>query len=170
MTQQRTTIREMGEPPRQVKIKFYKTKDLYGEFSNFALGCPIELDGKLWPTAEHYYQAQKMTELKDQEDIRKTERPAVAAKLGRDRSKKIRTDWEKVKLEVMRECLRAKFTQHPRLGSMLMGTRGAKLIEHTTNDSFWGDGGDDSGENWLGRLLMELREQLLLKRDRTKLI
>ena len=163
----RTTVSTIREPLRRVEIKFYKTSDQYGAFSNFALGCPIEIEGTTWPTSEHYYQAQKMLDPKDQETIRKTVRPAAAAKLGRDRSKKIRTDWEAAKLGVMRQCLEAKFTQHQGLGSLLMGTRGANLVEHTANDRFWGDGGDGTGENWLGRLLVELRDQMLLDRART---
>jgi ribA/ribD-fused uncharacterized protein len=39
-------------------IFFYSTKDAYGEFSNFA-AFPIEIDGRTWPTSEHYFQAQK---------------------------------------------------------------------------------------------------------------
>ncbi len=37
----------------------------------------------------------------------------------------------------------------------------ARLVEHTNNDVFWGDGGDGSGHNMLGRLLMELRAELV---------
>jgi ribA/ribD-fused uncharacterized protein len=56
--------------------------------------------------------------------------------------------------------LQAKFTQHPNLRSILLGTGDAELIEHTKNDSYWGDGGNGTGKNRLGQLLMELREQL----------
>ena len=59
----------------------------------------------------------------------------------------------------MREALRAKFEQHASLKSMLLNTDEAELIEHTSNDSYWGDaGGDGTGKNRLGQLLMELRE------------
>ncbi|RKH50449.1 NADAR domain-containing protein [Corallococcus aberystwythensis] len=40
----------------------------------------------------------------------------------------------------------------------LQATGDAKLVEHTENDDDWGDGGDGSGSNMLGRLLMELRD------------
>ena len=55
-------------------------------------------------------------------------------------------------------CLRAKFGQHAALRNLLVETGSAELIEHTENDSFWADGGDGSGQNMLGVLLMELRD------------
>ena len=65
-----------------------------------------------------------------------------------------------VKVAVMRDALRAKFTQHPELSELLLGTGDAKLVEHTENDDYWGDGGDGRGKNMLGRLLMLLRDEL----------
>ncbi|MRR38310.1 DUF1768 domain-containing protein, partial [bacterium] len=50
--------------------------------------------------------------------------------------------------------------QHPGLKSLLLSTGNSALVEHTRNDRYWGDGGDGSGRNRLGHLLMELREQL----------
>jgi ribA/ribD-fused uncharacterized protein len=43
---------------------------------------------------------------------------------------------------------------------ILLATGEAKLVEHTSNDAYWGDGGDGSGKNMLGRVLMEVRERL----------
>ena len=60
----------------------------------------------------------------------------------------------------MRDALRAKFTQHPSLRSLLLHTGDAELIEHTKNDRYWADGGDGTGKNRLGQLLMELRTEL----------
>jgi hypothetical protein len=60
----------------------------------------------------------------------------------------------------MLEAVRAKFTQHDDLKAILLGTGDAKLVEHTENDSYWGDGGDGSGKNRLGQLLMQLRTEL----------
>ncbi|MFY0565754.1 NADAR family protein [Archangium lansingense] len=140
-------------------IHFYSVTDEYGEFSNFA-PHPIKLEGKVWPTSEHYFQAQKFVGTPHEEAIRKARTPFIAAELGRDRSKKLRRDWESVKVAVMREALRAKFTQHPELRELLLSTGEAKLVEHTENDDYWGDGGDGRGKNMLGRLLVELREAL----------
>lgn len=84
----------------------------------------------------------------------------IAARLGRDRSRPLRRDWETVKVSVMREALDAKFRQHADLTTLLLSTGDAVLVEHTENDDYWGDGGDGSGKNMLGRLLMDLRAKL----------
>ena len=101
-----------------------------------------------------------------EETVRQAKSPMIAARLGRSRAHPLRTDWETVKDEIMREALRAKFTQHPRLFSLLLATGDANLVEHTNNDSYWGDGGDGTGRNRLGELLMELRGQLHLEQQR----
>jgi ribA/ribD-fused uncharacterized protein len=118
------------------------------------------LKGKLWPTTEHYFQAQKFAGSEHEEEIRLARTPSIAARMGRSRSLPLRPDWEAVKDNVMREALRAKFDQHPKLKSLLLSTDDAELIEHTRNDNYWADGGDGSGKNRLGELLMELRTQL----------
>ena len=140
-------------------INFYSVNDDYGEFSNFA-AFPIMLRGKRWPTSEHYFHGQKFQNSAHREEIRKATSPMIAARLGRDRKKKLRRDWESEKVSVMREALVAKFTQHEDLATLLLETDDAKLVEHTTNDAYWGDGGDGKGKNMLGRLLMEVREEL----------
>lgn len=140
-------------------INFYSTKDAYGEFSNFA-AFPITLKGKSWRTTEHYFQAQKFPDTEHEEAIRLTTSPTVAARMGRSRKRPLRADWEAVKDDVMREAVRAKFTQHENLRELLLGTGQAQLVEHTTNDSYWGDGGDGTGRNMLGLILMEVRAEL----------
>jgi ribA/ribD-fused uncharacterized protein len=60
----------------------------------------------------------------------------------------------------MREALRAKFTQNLDLKKILLETGDAILVEYTKNDNHWGDSGDGSGKNMLGKLLMEVREEL----------
>lgn len=141
------------------EIRFYAVGDDYGEFSNFA-DYPIQLGGERWPSSEHYFQAQKFDDAGYRRQIRSTRSPMQAARLGRDRRQKLRRDWESVKVGVMREALLAKFQQHPALAALLLSTGEAKLVEHTENDSYWGDGGDGSGRNMLGQLLMEVRARL----------
>ena len=143
----------------QAVIKFYSTKEEYGCFSNFA-PYPINLKGKVWPTSEHYFQAQKFAGTEHEEAIRKEKSPMIAARMGRDRKKRLRPDWEAVKDSIMREAVLAKFTQHPELKEILLSTGNAIIIEHTTNDSYWADGGDGSGLNMLGQILMSVREEL----------
>jgi ribA/ribD-fused uncharacterized protein len=142
-------------------IHFYSHDDAYGEFSNFA-PFPIRLDGQVWPTTEHYFQAQKF--IKAEPDwaakIRRANNPGLAARMGRDRKHRLRRDWESVKVDVMRRALAAKFAQHEELTVLLLSTGDETLVEHTDNDDYWGDGGDGSGKNMLGQLLMQLRETL----------
>lgn len=140
-------------------IRFYRTGDLYGEFSSFA-DFPIELDGKIWPTSEHFFQAQKFAGTEHEEAVRLAASPMIAARMGRERSRPFRRDWEHVRDDVMRRAVRAKFTQHPSLRALLLSTGSAQLIEHTRNDDYWADGGDGSGKNMLGVILMEIREEL----------
>jgi ribA/ribD-fused uncharacterized protein len=140
-------------------IKFYKVNELYGEFSNFA-PFPVEIDGKMWPTAEHYFQAQKFAGTEHEEAIRSTPSPTVAARMGRSRKRPLRPDWEQVKDEIMSRAVLAKFTHHEKLKRLLLGTGDAVIVEHTPKDRYWGDGGDGSGLNRLGVILMQVREDL----------
>ncbi|GBC61503.1 DUF1768 domain-containing protein [Desulfonema ishimotonii] len=140
-------------------IRFYRVQDEYGCFSNFA-PYPIHLDGKTWPTSEHYFQAQKFRETRHREAIRKASSPMNAARMGRDRRRPLRPDWEQVKNDVMRKAVRAKFFQHPDIAEILLNTGHARLVEHTGNDSYWGDGGHGRGRNMLGQILTEIREML----------
>lgn len=144
---------------QQDAIHFYSVSDDYGEFSNFA-PFPIEVKGKRWPTSEHYFQAQKFAGTERAEEIRKAKSPMVAARMGRSRKHRLRKDWESVKDNVMREGVLARFTQHADLRELLLSTGAAILVEHPENDSYWGDGGDGSGRNRLGQILMEVRETL----------
>ena len=147
-------MKPSGEP-----IRFYSTGDAFGEFSNFAT-FPVKIGKLTWPTSEHYFQAQKFSDKGHAEKIRRATSPMMAARLGRDRAVPLRKDWEAVKLGVMRQALQAKFTQHPELKELLLSTGNRRLIESTPNDDYWGDGGDGSGKNMLGRMLMEIRSEL----------
>ncbi len=140
-------------------INFYRVKDPYGEFSNFA-AFPIALKGRTWRTSEHYFQAQKFVGTEHEEAIRQQPSPMIAARMGRSRKRPLRADWEQVKDDIMREAVLAKFSQHETLRELLLATGDAEIVEHTKNDRYWGDGGDGSGQNMLGKILMEVRGML----------
>ena len=140
------------------RIEFYRSGDDYGELSNFSRH-PIELGGHIWPTTEHYFQAMKFEDAGLRDRIRAAPGPGDAARMGR-RFPGLREDWEEAKEAVMMDALRAKFTQHERLRRMLLDTGDAELVEHTRNDFYWADGGDGTGRNRLGVLLMQLRDEL----------
>jgi ribA/ribD-fused uncharacterized protein len=83
-----------------------------------------------------------------------------AAELGRSRKERILRNWENIKINVMYEVVKAKFTQHAELTQLLLDTNEAIIVEHTENDDFWGDGGDGRGKNMLGKILMKVRAEL----------
>lgn len=140
-------------------INFYSVKGEYGAFSNFSRHS-IKLKGHEWPTSEHYFQAMKFEGTSHETEVRNAPSPREAANMGRERTRPLRKDWEEVKDDVMREAVRAKFTQNEHLKKLLLSTGDATLVEHTENDRYWGDGGDGKGKNMLGKILMEIRSEL----------
>jgi hypothetical protein len=148
----------MSDATRAV-IHFYSTTGEYGCFSNF-YRASVFLHGKRWATTEHYFQAQKFAGTEHEEAVRLCKTPRQAADKGRSRKLPLRHDWERVKDQVMRDAVLAKFTQHDDLRQILLATGDAELVEHTANDSYWGDGGDGSGLNRLGQILMSVRAEL----------
>ena len=118
------------------------------------------MKGRIWLTSEHYFQAQKFAGMPDEEEVRQAKSPMVAARMGRSRKRPLRKDWESAKDSIMHDAVLAKFSQHADLRATLLATGGSTIVEHTKNDAYWGDGGDGSGKNRLGEILMEVREEL----------
>ena len=141
------------------RVEFHGVCGPYGSFSNFA-PYPIRLKGKTWPTNEHYFQAQKFAGTEQEEAIRQAKSPFAAKKMGRDRTLRLRRDWDHVKNGVMHDAVLAKFTQHAELRFLLLYTGEAEIVEHAPGDAYWGDGGDGHGRNVLGRILVQVREEL----------
>lgn len=145
-------------------IYFYKANDPYGCFSNFS-HHPIELAGYRWATVEHYYQAQKFVNTKDEDAIaliRQAPTAKVAAALGRDPARQIREDWERVKRQIMYVAVKTKFLTHLDIQKVLLETGEESLIEDSPTDYYWGCGLDKTGENQLGRILMDVRREIRL--------
>ena len=142
------------------KIFFCKLKGPYGCFSNFS-SHPIYLDESVWPTSEHYFQAQKFENYKDRSEVMMAKSPMEAAIKGRDRTRPLRLDWEQIKDDVMKKCVKAKVMQHEDVRKLLLSIPDTEIIEHTARDSYWGDGGNGTGKNILGKILMEIRDDLL---------
>lgn len=138
-------------------IYFYSTRDKYGCFSNFS-HHGFELDGAYWPTSEHYFQAQKFAGTHHADEIRQVKTPKDAAKMGRDRQRPLRQDWEKIKDDIMRKAVLKKFETHPEIQEILLATGTEELVENSPIDYYWGCGKDGTGQNMLGKILMEVRE------------
>ncbi len=161
--------------PSDNRILFYKRdREYFGFLSNFH-PSPIVVDGDIWPTTEHYYQAQKSRHSQYRDQVRAALTPGQAKRLGADPAlpknrsgqswfrstgASIRADWQEVKLEVMRIAVRAKFHQNPELAQRMLETGTAELIEDSTSDIYWGSGKEGDGQNWLGKVLMEVRAEL----------
>ena len=75
--------------------------DDYGRFSNF-YPSPVRLKGKVWPSTEHYFQAQKFAGTRHEQAVREAKTPMLAARMGRDRALPLRRDWEAVKDAALR--------------------------------------------------------------------
>lgn len=122
----------------------------------------FKFDGLTYASSEHLFQALKATNDKDKEFIRNAKTPQDSKKNGR--AVFIRMDWESVKVDAMRVSLYLKFYHKTELIEKLIET-GDRYLEETNwwNDTFWGVYyKTGKGENWLGRLLMELRSHLKL--------
>lgn len=142
-------------------VKFWSTTGEYGCFSNFSQHSVV-IRNKRYKTSEHYYQAQKYatTDPLYANKIAKAKTPKEAKNLANDKSRKLRRkDWESAKIGVMRDVLRAKAEQHPEIKELLLATGDEKIVEDSPYDFFWGTGDNGSGQNWLGRLWMELRAE-----------
>ncbi len=141
-----------------VTIYFYKeTEEPYGCFSNFS-DHAVFMKGIIWRTAEHYFQAQKFAGAPLEEEVRRCQTPAKAKKFA---NKHLYPHaWHQVKDGVMLDALRAKFSQHPDLKELLLSTGNALLVENAPRDNYWGAGSDGRGRNQLGKLLMQVRDEL----------
>lgn len=147
-------------------IVFLKTKESFGGLSNMAGGYPIRVNGIHIRSSEALYQACRFPHLPEvQETILQQISPMTAKMKGKPFRKDSRPDWYQVRVPIMRWCLRAKLACNiDSFGRLLLATNENSIVEESRKDSYWGakpsDDGTLVGENVLGRLLMELREEL----------
>lgn len=134
-----------------------KIESFKGQFSflsTFA-ASPINYGGVIYKTAQHLVSALMTTDKTMREKIRQAPGPAEAIKLAK--SLVPRPDWEKIKIDVMKEVMKRKF-QLPDLRAKLITTKGRELINaNTYHDTFWGVCNGE-GDNWLGRIIQEVRD------------
>ena len=119
----------------------------------------FEFEGRTYPSSEHAFQAAKTLQDHEKDGIAGAFTPSLAKRLGRH--VKLRPDWEKIKIDVMRSVLQAKFSDKT-LRKKLLETGDMELVEgNTWGDMYWGlDSNSGIGQNHLGKLLMELRRKL----------
>jgi ribA/ribD-fused uncharacterized protein len=151
-------------------VVFYKVSDEYGGLSNMSNDFPLLVNGLRVGSSEALYQACRFPHCPDwQQEIldapHAMQAKMKAKKEGRWKEHS-RPDWEQVQEAVMRWCLRAKLAQHvTKFGGLLRWSSPRPIVERSRKDRFWGavleKDGVLRGENRLGLLLMELREELL---------
>lgn len=152
-------------------ITFRKTSEAFGGLSNMAPGFPIIISNVKILTAEALYQACRFPRYPElQRNIIAQHSPMYAKDLSRKYNHLTRSDWEDVRIKVMRWSLRAKLVCNwEKFGDLLKCTGNKNIVEDSSRDVFWGaakKGDSYIGVNVLGRLLMELREQYFKLEER----
>lgn len=131
-----------------------------------APGFPLKVNGVRIRTSEAFYQACRFPHMPDvQRKIINEHSPMTAKMRSKPFRKDSRPDWDAVRVKIMRWSLRAKLAHNWRdFGRLLLTTEDKPIVEKSHKDGFWGakvvDDGSLVGMNVLGRLLMELREEL----------
>ena len=158
-----------------LKLEQYRDKWLSEKFDDFVGFYPREffvfdnfssfkvmVDGILYSTVEHAYQAAKFLESAPQiaKDIMESYSAHDAQKIAYANKDKQRKDWEEVKLKIMERLLRLKLEQNPYVKKKLLQTGNYVICEDSPKDSFWGIGPNRDGRNELGKLWMKLRDEL----------
>lgn len=146
---------------------FLKTNERFGGLSNMAPGFPIVVNGVRIRTSEALYQACRFPRRPDiQRQIINDPSPMTAKMRSKPYRSDTREDWESVRVGIMRWCLRMKLAQNwSTFGTLLLSTGDMPIVEKKVRrKDFWGateqPDGTLLGMNVLGRLLMELREEL----------
>jgi ribA/ribD-fused uncharacterized protein len=151
---------------RSESVVFFKTKEEFGGLSNMAGGYPLRVNGVHIPTSEALYQACRFPHRPDiQREIIAQQSPIAAKMKSKKYRHDSRSDWEKVRVDIMRWCLRVKLVQNwEKFSALLLETRDLQIVELSRKDDFWGaklvDDQTLVGRNVLGHLLMELREEV----------
>lgn len=125
-----------------------------GFFDEYYFLSNFSNEGGVQPTVEHWFQAGKTDDAHLRDRIMKAPTPGKAKRLGRKVA--LRSDWEKIKVDFMRELLYEKF-EEPTIRAKLVATHPRELMEcNDWGDDFWGVC-TDKGQNILGQLLEEVR-------------
>lgn len=140
------------------RVCFYE-QDFY-VLSNFS-AFRLMWKGFVFDTSEHAYHWEKFPGSHDtQAQILDARSAHDAFKIAEKWRELRRPDWDAVKVDIMRDILRAKVAQHEYVRRKLLQTGTRELVENSWRDSFWGWGPDRNGQNQLGKLWMEIRAEL----------
>jgi len=139
-------------------IDFFCRMSEYSWLSNY-YKCEQVVDGRIYPSNEHYYQSQKANTKEKEDWILSAKYPHEARQRGKSLlpSEK-KANWKEIKVDVMLKGLRAKF-KNPELRAKLISTGDAILHEDSPTDMFWGK----KGKDMLGKLIMKVRSEILIE-------
>jgi ribA/ribD-fused uncharacterized protein len=138
-------------------ICFYEHE--YYVFSNFS-SFMLAWKGKDYMTSEHAYHSEKFEDEAMKEAIRATRSAHDAYVYAQENKALRRSDWDTVKVGIMKEILHAKVAQHAYVKKKLLESSERELIEDSWRDDFWGWGPNKDGKNQLGLLWMEVRHDV----------
>lgn len=178
----RSETEELDSKPVKAIRFFSKGGDKDAKYLSNYWPAKFTWHGQCWDSAEHYYQSRKFVGVPGaewwMEAIRNARTPHTAKELGglkagrwskpevvdlikkaRSQGVKVRGDWERVKEAAMREALEGKFGANALLREKLLATGDADLLEASPYDAYWGIGREGDGQNRLGVLLMQLRDE-----------
>lgn len=141
----------------EAPVEFYDIEQEYG-FLNNIYPAGFTVGDVQYQTNEHYFQSKKFEGHPYEWQVAAAETADLAFDMGQNRDYPLRADWSEAKETIMYTGLRYKFQQNEELRKKLLETGNRPIVEHTEHDSYWGDGGDGSGQNRLGHLLQRLRD------------
>lgn len=164
-------------------ICFYHEYEEYGCFSNW-YKAEFEYARRIFSSVEQYMMYHKVLLFREYdlaEKILSTDAPAIIKRLGQSKIEGFDSAlWDKVSKQIVKRGIRAKFEQNEGLLEILLNTRDFVLAEASANDKKWGIGvavdNEDrydtskwSGKNLLGRILMEVRDELRTAKNKGSL-
>jgi ribA/ribD-fused uncharacterized protein len=157
---------------------FNKVKDPYGGLSNMAGGYPIEFDGIIFRTSEALFQITRFPDFPNyQQEIIDQKGPMGAKMKSKKYKPDTRSDWYDHRIEIMDWCLHLKLAcNFQTFGDLLESTGAKDIVEARDRDPFWGaktnpiNSNMREGYNYLGKLLVELREEYRQKKGTDELL
>lgn len=156
--QQKNFVLKFFEP--LLYYKAFKKGPAVG-FSNFSLH-PVKTEKGVFLFSEAAFQSYKDPDNEEYiKQLQNISKPVDARRLGRKCL--MRKDWDNVKLEYMLHVLRLKIDQNNEIKENLMNSGMRYIFESNKNDCYWGMGEDGKGNNYLGKLLMKIREEIFLE-------
>ena len=136
--------------------------------------CAFTVEGIAFNCAEQFMMHGKATLFGDDEVARQilaADHPKQHKALGRKVAPFVDATWIAKRIEIVKAGSRAKFTQNAELCALLLATKGTELVEASPFDRIWGIGLAATspfaldptkwrGQNLLGKILTELRDEL----------